>query len=117
MQLGAERYLTRIGVAAPLYRRRERIERKCKAFAGSLDRIRLGHCGKIASPSVRLAATKIRRGGKQLENDLYVIPPLSVNGRSAAAGIVHVSPLAGRLSLTPLTRMLEARPGKSAGLA
>jgi hypothetical protein len=42
---------------------------------------------------VRLAATKIRRGGKQLENDLYVIPPLSVNGRSSAAGIVHVSPL------------------------
>jgi len=109
--------LTRIGIASPLHRRCQRIECKRKAFAGSLDRIRLGHGGKIANTFVRLAATKIRRGGKQLENDLYVIPPLSVNGRSAAAGIVHVSPLAGRLSLTPLTRMLEARPGKSAGLA
>jgi hypothetical protein len=33
---------------------------------------------------VRLAATKIRRGSKQLENDLYVIPPLGVNARRFA---------------------------------
>jgi len=89
MQLGSERRLLPVGDLAPLDRGRERIERERKTSAGSLDRVRLGHRNNIPDHSPAFEATKNRRGYKQLEIDLYVIPRPGVNARSQHARRVH----------------------------
>jgi len=89
MQLGSERRLLPVGDLAPLDRGRERIERERKTSAGSLDRVRFGHRNNIPDHSSAFEATKNRRGCKQLEIDLYVIPRPGVNARSRHARRVH----------------------------
>ena len=43
MQLGGERLLAAVGLAPPLDRRLQRVERERKTLAGGVDGARLGH--------------------------------------------------------------------------
>src|SRR5262249_51011756 len=65
VHLRVELFTLLIGLAPPFHRRRQRIERKRKTFAGRVDGVGLGHigwlppCGPIAAYFVSLKATRI----------------------------------------------------------
>src|SRR5713226_325591 len=64
-------------------------------------------------PFARLEATKIRRGSKQLENDLYVIPRLGVNARSAGGATLCMAPSVADLTFLPALPRVIRRNVKS----